>query len=252
MDDIGAIVGVITGLISIFTFLTGVSSLQVLRSESRSVQGEKLNPSPRPRVFVRSRVLVWLTFAVFVASLAVTLAMGLSGGDVEGAIFVLLLMGGIGVTVYVLRFRHMISPLSFGAVSTLVLGGAGFAFGSISRGEEAVDAVAGLVIGMCITVIAWLFRTDDTSVGEVASAAADTARDSAAPRAPAADNDHERALLRNAAEKAGEVTTASVALETELSLEEARTLLESLHERGFCERTRTEQGATVYRFPDLV
>lgn len=256
MGDIGAVVGIITGLISIFTFLTGASSLQLLRREARSAEGETSKPPARPRVYVRSRFMVWLMFAVFAASLAVTLAMGLSGGDVEGAVFVLLLLGGAGVIAFVLRFRHTISALSFGLASTLVLAGVGFALGSVSRGEEAVDAVAGVVIGLCITGIAWLFRPGDAPVGDMASAVApavvDGASDRNAPRAPAAaDSEHERAVLQLAAEHAGEVTTASVALQTRIPLDDARILLESLHERGFCERTRTDQGATIYRFPDL-
>jgi hypothetical protein len=136
-------------------------------------------------------------------------------------------------------------------VSTLVLGGVGFALGSVSRGEEAVDAVAGIVIGLCITVIAWLFRASDGAVGN--GAVADAAPGSTAQSAPSAvDSDDERAVLRLAAEHAGEVTIAGVAMQTELSLDDARDLLEGLHDRGFCERTRTEQGATIYRFPDLV
>lgn len=256
MGDIGAVIGIITGLISIFTFLTGASSLQLLRAESRArggdIDGGGKKPPPRPRFYVRSKVLVWVTFAVFVASLGITLKMGLSGGDVEGAVFLLLLIGGAGVIAFVLRFRHTISPLSFGVVSTLVLVGVGFGLGSVSRGEELVDAVAGLVIGVCITVIAWLFRPGDEASIDVASEAARAAPDSDAQPGPAAtDSDQEKAILRHAAEHAGEVTTASVVLETQLSLEDARTLLDNLHERGFCERTRTESGATIYRFPDL-
>lgn len=263
MGDIGAIIGIITGLISIFTFLTGASSLQLLRAESRVADGRKQAPLPRPRVYVRSRVLVWLMFAVFVASLGVTLKLGLSGGDVEGAVFVLLLMGGIGVIAYVLRFRHSISPLLFGVLSTLVLGGVGFALGAVSRGEETVDTVAGLVIGICITVIAWMFRPGDEGAGgprggitPAPAAAADmpggAVPGSGAPPEPAAiDGDQETTILRLAAEHAGEVTIASVALQTRLSLDDARALLDSLHERGFCDRNRTDSGATVYRFPDL-
>ncbi|MDA0661347.1 MAG: hypothetical protein O3B08_00730 [Proteobacteria bacterium] len=268
MGEIGAVIGIITGLISIFTFVTGASSLQLLRAESRAAEGNAQQPRPRPRVYIRSRLFVWLTFAVFVASLAATLAMGLSGGDVEGAVFVLLLLGGVGVAAFVLRFRHAISPLAFGVASTLVLGGVGFALGSVSRGEEAVDAVAGVVIGLCITGIAWLFRPDDGpddgARGEVAPAVpevAPKAASAAAPatrasRAPAAvdserENAREREVLGLAAGQAGEVTIASVALHTQIPLDDARTLLDSLHERGFCERARTEQGATVYRFPDL-
>lgn len=256
MGDIGAIVGIITGLISIFTFVTGASSLQLLKAESRAAEGGKqARPPPRPRLYVRSRLLVWLMFAIFVASLAVTLSMGLSGGDVEGAVFVLLLIGGVGAAAYVLRFRQTISPLVFGVVSTLVLGGIGFALGSMSRGEELVDAIAGLVIGLCITVIAWLFRSGDIPVGEVAPAMMGAARDDPAqlqPQTATVDSDHEKTVLRLAAEHAGEVTITNVTLQTDLSLDDARTLLESLHERGFCERMQTETGATIYRFPDLV
>lgn len=264
MGDIGAIIGIVTGLISIFTFLTGASSLQLLRAESRVTDGTKQAPPPRPRVYVRSRELVWLMFAVFVASLGATLKLGLSGGDVEGAVFVLLLLGGVGVIAYVLRFRHSVSPILFGLVGTLGLGGVGFALGTVSRGEETVDAVAGLVIGICITLIAWVFRpgevAGDERRGETVPAdaavpaeiPAAAGADSAAPPEPAAtDSDQETTVLRFAAEQAGEVTIASVALHTRLSLDDARALLESLHERGFCERTRAESGATVYRFPDL-
>lgn len=257
MDDIKAIVGLITGVISIFTFLTGVKSLELLKVESRPAAEGAPPPPPRPPVYVRSKALVWLTFLVFLASLAVTLAMGLSGGDVEGAVFVMLLLGGIAVIVYVLRFRH-VAPLAFGAGATVALGAVGFMLGSVSRGEEATDAVAGIVIGLCITVIAWMFRAGGqtavaTPAARVAPAApaGNAAPDRAAPPAGAHDADRERAVLQLAADSKGEVTVSGVALKTQLSLDEARTLLESLAERGFCERSRTDQGATVYRFADF-
>lgn len=254
MDEIGAIIGIVTGLISIFTFLTGVSSLQLLKAETSTADGgQPVSISQRPRVYVRSRLMVWLMFAAFFASLAVTLSMGLSGGDVEGAVFILLLIGGAAVIGYVLRFRQTIAPLPFGIASTLILTAAGFGMGSISRGEEAVDAVAGLVIGLCITVIAWLFRSGDGTVDRAAPGAASSAAESATTgEAAIIDTDLETEILRLAADNAGEVTISGVALHTRLSLDEARTLLDSLDERGHCKRTEADQGATVYRFPDLV
>lgn len=255
MGDIGAVIGIITGLISIFTFLTGASSLQLLKAEARAADGNTQTPPPRPRVFVRSKLLVWVMFAVFVASLAVTLYQGLSGGDVAGAVFVLLLIGGVGVIAYVLRFRHIVSPVSFGVIATLGLAGAGFAFGSISRGEEAIDAFAGLVIGIGVTLIAWMFRSGAENAPAIVAASAETpiaeVPDSGGSAEPAIDSDQETTVLRLAAAQGGEVTVSGVALDTRLSLDDARALLESLHERGYCERTRTEAGGTVYRFPDL-
>ena len=256
MGDIGAIIGIITGLISIFTFLTGASSLQLLKAEARAADGNIQTPPPRPRVYVRSKLLVWVMFAVFVASLAITLHQGLSGGDVEGAVFVLLLMGGVGVIAYVLRFRHRVSPVSFGVIAILGLAGAGFALGSVSRGEEAIDAIAGLVIGIGVTLIAWMFRSGAENAPAIVAASAETpiaeVPDSGGAGEPAAiDSDQETTVLRLAAAHGGEVTVSGVALDTRLSLDDARALLESLHERGYCERTRTEAGGTVYRFPDL-
>lgn len=256
MGDIGAIIGIITGLISIFTFLTGASSLQLLKAEARAADGIKQTPPPRPRVYVRSRMLVWVMFAVFVATLAATLHQGLSGGDVAGAVFVLLLIGGVGVIAYVLRFRHMVSPVSFGAIAILGLAGAGFALGSVSRGEEAIDAVAGAVIGIGVTLIAWMFRLGADIAPAIEAESGETpvavAPEGGGTGEPAAfDSDQETTVLRLAAAHGGEVTVSGVALDTRLSLDDARALLESLHDRGYCEQTRTEAGGTVYRFPDL-
>lgn len=244
MNDLGALVGLVSGLISIFTFFTGVNSLRVIRAEANTAGAEPQWSGPR--VYVRSRLLVGLVFAVFLGSLGVTLTMGLAGGDVAGALFVLLLFAGVSVTVFVLRFAYTVSPLSFGITSTAFLTAAGFAIGTISRGEEAVNSVAGLFIGLGVTVIAWLFRPAD----EAARAPAPV------PSMPSdrkgANADAERTVLEIAAKHAGEVTVASIALESELTLDDARTCLEGLHDRGFCERSRTEHGATLYRFPDLV
>jgi hypothetical protein len=46
------------------------------------------------------------------------------------------------------------------------------------------------------------------------------------------------------------VTVADTALNTSLSLDEARDLLEDLAARGHCNRT-TVRGSVVYVFPDL-
>jgi len=50
----------------------------------------------------------------------------------------------------------------------------------------------------------------------------------------------------------GEVTVTQVALKTELSLDQARNLLDSLADQGYCARIGEDNGATVYRFHDLL
>jgi hypothetical protein len=64
--------------------------------------------------------------------------------------------------------------------------------------------------------------------------------------------DNERAVLRIAQSRAGLVSASQVALETQLSLEEASTLLDSLAKRGHASMEVMDDGRIVYRFPDLI
>lgn len=245
MDDIGSLVGVISGVISIFTFLTGVNSVRFMRAEARADSGQ----GPRwagPRVFVRSRVWIVVVFLIFLASMAVTLAEGLAGSDTSGARFLLLLLAGSGLIIFVLRLSRSYSVLSYGLFSIVALTAAGYVIGSVSVGEEAEDAAFGLFIGICVAGMAWLFRPADQAPPYSAPVAERRQGEGVV------SGDVERKILQFAAQEAGEVTVTNVALGTDLSLEDARTCLESLHQRDFCERKRTEQGATIYRFPDLV
>jgi len=61
----------------------------------------------------------------------------------------------------------------------------------------------------------------------------------------------ERQILMLAKIKSGKVTVPMVALETKLSLEEAKKELERLRKAGHCELDVTEEGAELYTFAGL-
>jgi hypothetical protein len=61
----------------------------------------------------------------------------------------------------------------------------------------------------------------------------------------------ERKVLKAASNRAGMVTAAQVALEADVSVEEAQKELERLAAGGFCEMRIRETGAIIYRFAEF-
>ncbi len=62
----------------------------------------------------------------------------------------------------------------------------------------------------------------------------------------------EHAILRAAKKNSGIVTPSDIALEAEVSLEEAKTQLERLAKNGFAEMRIRKSGVIVYCFPDFL
>jgi TM2 domain-containing membrane protein YozV len=62
----------------------------------------------------------------------------------------------------------------------------------------------------------------------------------------------EHAILRAAKKNAGYITPSDVALEADISLEEARKELDNLAKKGFADMRIRKSGVVVYCFPDFI
>ncbi len=62
----------------------------------------------------------------------------------------------------------------------------------------------------------------------------------------------ERVILRTAKKNRGLATPSEVALEGDIPIEEAKTSLEKLASKGFCELRVRKSGGIVYVFPEFV
>ena len=243
MDDPFALVGLISGLISIFTFLTGVTSLADQRSAPTNSPAR-----PMRRVHVPRGPLTWLLWAAFAASLAVTLAAGLSGDDSMGVVFLLLVLGAVCAAV--LTYTRL-GERDWAIPSLVIVAGmaaAGFAMGTISRGEEAFGLLAGLAIGGGALGINHALRPlaeAGKAAGQNTSAGPGVAS-TGAPQSGA----HETAVLKAARDRGGEITALDAALDADLSPDAAAAALASLAKRGFCV-AKTEGAATIYHFADF-
>lgn len=159
MEFFFALIGAISGIITIYSFVTGVSTLREFRKHQfRNSKSEK-RPSIRP--FHRSipRKLIWITLPVFLVSLVVTLSMGLSGSDLGGITFLLILISGCLLFLFRHFFHVHFSYLAFIAINTFVVGGIGFVFGSIARGEDIEASIIGLGIGFGTGLLAIKVRS---------------------------------------------------------------------------------------------
>lgn len=232
------VIGLLSGLLAMFTFLTGTTSARDLI----------LRAGGQPAVEPTSRRRLWLVFGVsapvFVLSMVVTLNAGLDGSDTGGAQFVLLLIGALLLVAYALRWSRSMRWTAFLVTCFVVLGSLGLLMGAISRGEEAESHGAGLVVGLGVGLLALAFRprTGNATVAAGAASAPDPSRPGQTAR--------EWEILALVQERGGEVTAFDVGLHTSLSLHEAREILDRLAAGGFCQRRVTPDGATIYRFPD--
>lgn len=237
------IVGVVSGLIAIFTFLTGATSARELRRPSSTGQGP-LSPQRRSRL----RLILWLSVPIFIISLVTTLSQGLQGSDTGGTQFLLLIGGAILLWLYATVLRQSISSALFLVTCVVVLGGLGLLFGAISVGEKAEGVTAGLIIGTGTGLLGLVFRTETPGIQS-------SNNRPSLRRAPRPDGDRatqEKEVLQLARRQNGEICIADVALLTSLSLDDARIVLDQLAERRFCEKKHLAAGAVVYRFPDFL
>lgn len=177
--------------------------------------------------------------------------MGLAGSDVGGMMFLLLFIAAGALFVY-LRWRQpLVRPPVFLIASVIVLGLLGLSFGAISSGEEGIGLLMGLCTGGGIGIMSFLLAPESAPVVRARSAAGPVLLSPAKPEPTGADAEREKEVLRLAKERGGDVRVTDVALDTSLSLDRAQAMLESLAERGHCEKQTPEGGSAVYRFPDF-
>lgn len=242
------IVGLLSGLLAIFSFSTGITSVAQLRrasaresdTEARTAAGA--SSAGRPERLLRARIILWVSVPVFVISLVVTLTAGLGGSDTGGAQFVLLLEGAALLLAYAQGMRRRMPWSRFLALCLVIIGASGLLMGVISRGEELEGLLAGLVIGACVGLLG-LALPDTTKPGSTRGGA----DGNQSPRP-----ELEREVLRVARREGGEVSPAQVAVDSSMSIDDARLILDQLAERGFCRRDVRPNGAAVYRFPDFL
>jgi hypothetical protein len=284
MDQISTIVGIVSGLVAIFTFTTGVGSLAELRRSRRSARlgppssatspTAPSRPGDRPTAnratmptttptttpttaspSARSAMIRLVILApIFVVSIFVTAQAGLAGSDTGGIVALLLGAAALAVFAYQFWFHRSLPRSTYGMVTAAILALLGRTFGSIGRGEEEFGLTAGIVIG----VGAWLIIALSSRIER-------RDRETADGRDPTRDQDEgpdvsstgpgdplqERTILEIAAEAGGRVTAIGVALQSDISLDEAARLLEGLAERGFCQQLAQSSGTVQYRFPEF-
>ena len=244
------IIGLVSGLLAIFTFTTGATSIGELRRRTarRNATGQRGGAAGDETVGgvsdrrSRPRLVLFLSVPVFLVSLVVTLSAGLNGSDTGGAQFVLLLEGAALLLLYATRLRRRLPWGSFLTLCMGILGASGWVMGTISRGEQVAGLLAGIVIGAAVGLLGLAFR----GAGER------TSPRSRGVAVKPSRTEQEREVLRIARQNGGEISAAQVAVDTSISLDEAKIALEQLAERGFCERHVRTGGAIVYRFPDFL
>jgi hypothetical protein len=242
VNDIGSIVGIISGLIAIFTFATGINSIAELRILDRERKGAS---TPEVKL-VRHKLMV--VVPLFGVSIAVTAVMGFSGSDAGGIISLLLIISLLAVlTFHWLGINRIVPVTAYGVITVLTITGIGFLFGTISRGEEGFGLVAGMAIGVGSWVITALTRR------------LNIAPESDFPKSPSVGEYHyitaqandERRILEIASQQNGIVRVTDISLKSNMSLDIVSQTLEGLVQRGYCRKEMLESGATVYKFPDL-
>jgi hypothetical protein len=162
--DASSLVGTLSGLLAIFTFLTGVTSVKDLRRPARLPASRSRVPGSRSRQpdegAQRSRSLVVLAISapVFVIALVITLTRGLGGSDTGGAQFLLLVAGAALLLLYATTLQASMAWPRFFVICVVGLGVIGFLMGSVSRGEEAATALAGIFIGAVVGLFGLLVQ----------------------------------------------------------------------------------------------
>jgi hypothetical protein len=162
--DTSSLVGTLSGLLAIFTFLTGVTSAQDLRRPARLPASRSRVPGSRSRQpdegAQRSRSLVVLAISapVFVIALVITLTRGLGGSDTGGAQFLLLAAGAALLLLYATTLQASMAWPRLFVICVVGLGVIGFLTGSVSRGEEAATALAGIFIGAGVGLLGLLVQ----------------------------------------------------------------------------------------------
>jgi hypothetical protein len=242
MDSLGSVIGIVSGLIGIFSFVTGIQSVAQLRTARQ--RGSDSHPG-LPRSAARRLLVVGPLFGV---SIVVTAAVGLLGSDTGGILCLLLTACLVAVVGFHWLAIDRLLPLNvYGIVATCGIAGLGLLAGTIGRGEEGFGLAAGIAIGVGSWVITALTRRP----GRPSEPAPPSG-----PRAEQADHsvvdsDCERTILQIAKQQNGQVRVTDVALGSDFSLDQARHALDDLASRQHCLKETLPSGAAVYRFPDL-
>jgi len=243
MAELSALVGLLTGLISVFTFVTGINTLELWRHLKASDQ-----PTDQRQRKTLGRRLVWL-LPLLAVSILVTLAMGLSGSDSGGIVSLLLLLCLVAVLAYRLLGLHQHLALhTYGLLCAMALAGLGWGFGSVSRGEELFGLMAGSAIGAgCWLITA---QSQPSRWTQPPQPQTTTPADHQ-PMVPTEAADLERVVLGIASRQQGQIRVTDLTLQANIPLDHATRILQDLHQRGYCETNAAASGATIYRFPDL-
>lgn len=227
------IAGQLSGLIAIFSFLTGVTSIREL---------QKLSSHPTPGGVgqrARSTRLLFASVPIFILSLVFTFSSAMDGSDTGGSQFILLVVAAILLSLYAARWRKRWAWERFLGVCVFVLGGLGYAMGSVSRGEEWEGVQAGVFIGVLVAVLGFAFETRMLGLRAPVDATGH------------GKNTHEKEILHLAHAQKGTVTASEVALHTSLTLATAKATLEQLAQQNLCQKKSHANGAVSYHFPDL-
>lgn len=257
MGDISSMVGIISGLISIYSFITGTTTLRLLKQKPAHIKKSADERSITTEQRSKRRMLVWVTAPIFLVSLMVTLSMGIVGSDIGGIMFLLLIISGLSAILYVRRFAGRLSWAAYLFINVALLGGLGFIFGSISTGEEVEALQMGLVSGIGVGLISYLLtRKTGSSQITVSPRGLTLIKSVNAPSTQHERSDvspqSEKEILQLARKQNGEIRVTDVALHTEVSLDQARDILNSLADRHYCEKQTDERGSILYSFPDFL
>lgn len=246
-ENISSLIGMISGLIAIYSFVTGTTSLKSVTKTPDKTRGNepKRIDSPKPFPY-------WIF--LFIPSLIITLVMGLAGDDASGIMFFLLLISSISIILYSKNLPQYLSRSSFILVNVILLAILGYFFGAISRGEEEIGLIMGIISGIGVGIIILssgnftqiIHKKSTYSMGHISDEGHNI------PSITNVDSIQEEKQILIVAERLhGEIKITDVALQTSLPLDKAKDILESLQNRGYCEKQTSEAGATIYIFKDF-
>jgi hypothetical protein len=244
MEILNQIVGIVAGLVAIFAFITGIDSIAHLRGARRVA---RLAPSTGSAALKPALLRLLLLVPVFGVSIAVTATAGLSGSDTGGIVCLLLIAAALAVFgFHWFGLGKLVPLIVYGPVVAVILAGLGLTFGTIGRGEEGF----GVSVGIAIGAGSWLITALTSRSRQLLSSSSSPQGPGAAPEY-AADASDEKTVLQIAAKQDGLLRVTDVALNSEIGLDKATNILESLCKRSYCRKTIQESGAIEYEFPDL-
>lgn|SRR5215213_5246406 len=173
-QQIASIIGMISGLIAIYSFVTGVKTLPELRAQSRQQRdgGSTSAPSQARQTHSKSpfapsqpRRRFLISILVSVVSLIVAAIFGLMGSDSAGIMFFLLLLAAVDSLVYVFTLQRFVPHVAFALLNIGGLAILGYALGSFSIGEEAAGTLWGMIAGTGVWIVTLLNTQQSATPG---------------------------------------------------------------------------------------